>query len=216
MKKIVFGVVGPLMMGLAQAATVNLSAPDILGVSCGGYQAGSSLTIVGFDTNGNVQGMLNEVMACSTGGRGSHPAIFKGSSKITWDFRGGYITSWNAPLAISAVGNTATDHYGNVVMAGNPNLLNAVLTMNQMPPNPVYVEALVPNLVGDTDLAAKAAIAAAGLGNVNLYVSYYAAPAGLVFSQSPAAGSMMPFGSGVSIWETPTASSGGGGDGSNN
>jgi hypothetical protein len=199
--------------GFAHAqTTVTLTAPNILGVACGAYQSGSKVTLVGFDANGNIQGTLYEIMSCSSGGRGAPPHVYTGTSVVTWDFRGGVITSYNALLAIPAVGTSASDHYGNVVTLGNPNFLQVVLTIHQMPPNPVYVEALVPNLIGDTDAVAQAAIAAAGLVDGGAYINYtYPAPAGTVFNQRPRPGNLAPFGSAVSLWETPASS--GGGDG---
>ena len=204
--------IGLMFAGFAHAQTVvTLTAPNILGVACGGYQSGSKVTLVGFDANGNIQGTLYEIMSCSSGGRGSTPHRYTGTGVVTWDFRGGAITSYNAPLAIAAVGTSAVDSYGNVVTLGNPNLLQVVLTINQMPPNPDYVEALVPNLIGDTDAVAQAAIAAAGLVDGGAYISSYSAPAGTVFNQRPLPGKLVPFGTVVGLWETPASSSGGGG-----
>ncbi len=167
-----------MIAGFAHAqTTVTLTAPNILGVSCGGYQSGSKVTLVGFDANGNLQATVYEIMSCSSGGRGSTPRRYTGTSVVTWDFRGGVITSYDAPLATPAAGTSAVDNYGNVATLGNPNVLQVALTINQMPPNPNYVEALVPNLIGDTDAVAQAAIAAAGLVDGGAYINYtYAAP----------------------------------------
>ena len=212
MRKLILAI-SLMVAGFAHAqTTVTLTAPNILGVACGAYQSGSKVTLVGFDANGNIQGTLNEIMSCSSGGRGAPPHVYTGTSVVTWDFRGGVITSYNALLAIPAVGTSASDHYGNVVTLGNPNFLQVVLTIHQMPPNPVYVEALVPNLIGDTDAVAQAAIAAAGLVDGGAYINYtYPAPAGTVFNQQPRPGSLAPFGSVVGLWETPASSGGGGG-----
>jgi hypothetical protein len=172
------------------------------------------VTLVGFDANGNIQGTVYEIMSCSSGGRGSTPHRYTGTGVVTWDFRGGVITSYDAPLAIPAVGTSAVDNYGNVVTLGNPNLLQVALTIHQMPPKPDYVEALVPNLIGDTDAVARAAIAAAGLVDGGAYINYtYPAPAGTVFNQRPLAGNLAPFGTVIVLWETPASSSGGGGSG---
>jgi hypothetical protein len=161
MRKLVLAI-GLMVAGFAHAqTTVTLTAPNILGVACGLYQSGSKVTLVGFDANGNLQGTVYEIMSCSSGGRGAPPHRYTGSSVVTWDFRG--ISSYDAPLAIAATGTSAVDSYGNVATLGNPNLLQVVLTIHQMPPSPTYVEALVPSLIGDTDAAAQAAIAAAGL-----------------------------------------------------
>jgi hypothetical protein len=220
MKKIL-ALIGLMVFGGAVYAqsTVTLTPPDILGVSCGGYQSGSSVTIVGFDTNGNIQASLTEVMSCSAGGRGGHSTRYTGSGNITFDFNGGYVTSWNAALAIPAVGGVATDSYGNVVTLGNHNFLQLTLTINQLPPNPVYLEAVVPNVVGLTPDAASAVITAAGLVP-NWYVDANAtglAAPGIVFSQTlgagPAAGAEAPFGSSVSFWSTPAAPVSTGGSG---
>jgi PASTA domain len=204
-----------MVAGFAHAqTTVTLTAPNILGVACGGYQSGSKVTLVGFDANGNIQGTVYEIMSCSSGGRGSTPHRYTGTGVVTWDFRGGVITSYDAPLAIPAVGTSAVDNYGNVVTLGNPNLLQVALTIHQMPPKPDYVEALVPNLIGDTDAVARAAIAAAGLVDGGAYINYtYPAPAGTVFNQRPLAGNLAPFGTVIVLWETPASSSGGGGSG---
>jgi hypothetical protein len=208
---------GVMVAGYAHAqATVTMTAPNILGVSCGGYQSGSKVTLVGFDANGNIQATVYEIMSCSSGGRGSPPHRYTGSGVVTWDFRGGVITSYNAPLAIPAGGTSVVDSYGNVVTLGNPNLMQVALTINQMPSKPDYVEALVPNLTGDTDAVAQAAIAAAGLVDGGAYINYgYGAPAGTVFNQQPLPGKLEPFGTVVALWETPASASGGGG-GSNN
>jgi len=202
-----------MIAGFAHAqTTVTLTAPNILGVSCGGYQSGSKVTLVGFDANGNLQATVYEIMSCSSGGRGSPPRRYTGTSVVTWDFRGGVITSYDAPLAIPAGGTSAVDSYGNVATLGNPNFLQVALTIHQMPPNPNYVEALVPNLIGDTDAVAQAAIAAAGLVDGGAYINYsYAAPAGTVFNQQPLPGKLVPFGTVVGLWETPASSGGGGG-----
>jgi len=207
--------IGLMGAGFAHAqTTVTLTAPNILGVACGGYQSGSKVTLVGFDANGNLQGTVYEIMSCSSGGRGAPPHRYTGTGVVTWDFRGGVITSYDAPLAIAAAGTTAMDGYGNVATLGNPNLLQVVLAIHVMPPNPNYVEALVPNLIGDTDAAAQAAIAAAGLVDGGAYINYtYPAPAGTVFNQQPLPGKLVPFGTAVGLWETPAASSGGGGSG---
>jgi hypothetical protein len=212
MRKLILAI-SLMVPGFALAqTTVTLTAPNILGVACGGYQSGSKVTLVGFDSNGNIQGTVYEIMSCSSGGRGAPPHRYTGSSVVTWDFRGGVITSYNAPLAIAAAGTSATDYYGNVVTLGNPNLLQAVLTIHQMPPNPDYVEALVPKLIGDTDAVAQAAIAAAGLVDGGAYInSTYPAPAGTVFNQQPPPGKLVPFGTVVGLWETPASSGGGGG-----
>ena len=203
-------VIGLMVAGYAQAQTaVTLTAPNILGVSCGAYQSGSKVTLVGFDANGNLQATVYEIMSCSSGGRGSTPRRYTGSSLVTWDFRGGAITSSNAPLAIPAAGTSAVDNYGNVATLGNPNYLRVLLTINQMPPNPVYVEALMPNLIGSTDAAAQAAISAAGLVDGGAYINNtYPAPAGTVFNQQPSAGSLVPFGTVIKLWETPASGSG--------
>ena len=202
-----------LMVASVAAHAVNLPAPDILGVACGGYQSGSYVTIVGFDTNGNIQGHLHEIMSCSSGGRGGGTHRYVGDSNITWDFRGGYVTSWSAALAIPASGNVATDSYGNVVqVGGNSYTLASTLTINQLPPNPDYVEAQVPELVGLTDAQAQAALAAAGLTYAGATINYtYPAPAGEVFNQRPGVGALVPFSTPVALWETPAAGSGGGG-----
>jgi len=56
-----------LVAGFAQAqTTVTLTAPNILGVSCGGYR-GSKVTLVGFDANGNLQATVYEIMSCCSG-----------------------------------------------------------------------------------------------------------------------------------------------------
>jgi hypothetical protein len=214
MRKLIFAI-SLMVAGFAHAqTTLTLTAPNILGVWCGGYQSGSKVTLVGFDQNGNIQGTVYEIMSCSSGGRGAPPHRYTGSSVVTWDFRGGVITSYDATLQIAASGASATDYYGNVVTLGNPNFLQVALTIHQMPPNPVYVEALVPKLIGGTDAAAQAAIAAAGLAYGGATINYsYAAPAGTVFNQRPLPGNLAPFGSVVGLWETPAPSSGGGGSG---
>ena len=203
--------IGLMVAGFAHAqTTVTLTAPNILGVSCGGYQSGSKVTLVGFDANGNLQATVYEIMSCSSGGRGSPPRRYTGISVVTWDFRGGVITSYDASLAIPAGGSSAVDYYGNVATLGNQNFLRVTLTINQMPPNPTYVEAQVPNLIGDTDAVAQAAIAAAGLVDGGAYINYsYAAPAGTVFNQQPQPGGLVPFGTAVGLWETPASSGGG-------
>lgn len=202
--------IGLMVAGFAHAqTTVTLMAPNILGVSCGAYQSGSKVTLVGFDANGNIQATVYEIMSCSSGGRGSIPRRYTGSGVVTWDFRGGVITSYNAPLAIPAVGASAVDNYGNVATLSNTNFLRVALAINQMPPNPDYVEALVPKLIGGTDAAAQAAIAAAGLVDGGAYIRTYPAPAGTVFNQQPLPGSLVPFGTVVGLWETPASSSGG-------
>jgi len=189
---------------------VNLQIPNILGVSCGGVHG--TVTIVGFDTNGNVQGSLHETTSCASGGRGSPPHTYTGNSVITWDFRGGYITSYDATLAIPAAGGMAIDNYGNVAAPGtNPNIISATLTVNQLPPVLTYVDAIVPKLVGLTDAQARAALTAAGLVYGGAYINAnYPAPAGTVFNQLPVPGNFEPFGTAISLWETPAASSGGG------
>jgi len=211
MRKLILAI-SLMVAGFAHAqTTVTLTAPNILGVSCGGYQSGSQVTLVGFDANGNLQGTVYEIMSCSTGGRGSTPRRYTGTGVVTWDFRGGAITSYNAPLAIQAVGTSVVDSYGNVATLGNPNFLQVALTIHQMPPKPDYVEALVPNLIGAKDAVAQAAIAAAGLVDGGAYINYtYAAPAGTVFNQRPLPGKLAPFGTAVALWETPASSSGGG------
>ena len=210
-----FLAIGLMVAGFAHAqTTVTLTAPNILGVSCGGYQSGSKVTLVGFDANGNLQGTVHEIMSCSTGGRGAPPHVYTGTGVVTWDFRGGVITSYDAQLAIAASGTSAMDSYGNVATLGNPNFLQVVLTIHVMPPSPNYVEALVPKVIGATDAVARAAIAAAGLVAGPATINYsYPAPAGTVFNQRPLAGSLAPFGSAVGLWETPAASNGGGGSG---
>lgn len=205
MKKI-FAVLGLMLCGFASHAqsVVQLLPPNITGVACGLYQSSSSVTIVGFDTNGNIQASLTEVMSCSSGGRGSHPTIHTATGTVTWDFRGGYVTGFNAPLAIPVVGNVGTDSLGNVVTLGNHNFLAVTLTINQMPTSPVYLEAKVPNVVGLTDSAAKAALVAAGLQDGGAYINgNYSAPPGTVFNQHPVAGAIVPFATGVLLWETP-------------
>jgi hypothetical protein len=196
-----------LLAGFAHAGSVNLTAPDILGVACGGYQGGTYTTIVGFDTNGNVQATVYETMSCAAGGRGGHSTTYKGSSNVTWDFNGGVITSWNAPLAIAAVGTIATDAYGNVVQAGPLGTPSAVLTVNQLPPTLDPVEAVVPTVVGLTVAAAEAAIMAAGLLPLAYADANLTSPPGIVFSQSfaggPQAGQEAPFGSYISFWYPP-------------
>jgi hypothetical protein len=212
MRKLILAI-GLIVAGFAHAqTTVTLTAPNILGVSCGTYQGGSKVTLVGFDANGNIQATVYEIMSCSSGGRGSTPRRYTGTSVVTWDFRGGVITSYNAPLATPAVGASAVDNYGNVATLANQNFLRVALTINQMPPKPDYVEALVPNLIGNTDAVAQAAIAAAGLVDGGAYINRtYPAPAGTVFNQQPLPGNLVPFGTVVGLWETPASSGGGGG-----
>jgi hypothetical protein len=214
MRKLILAI-SLMVAGFAHAqTTVTLTAPNILGVACGGYQGGSKVTLVGFDANGNLQGTVYEIMSCSSGGRGAPPHVYTGTGVVTWDFRGGVITSYDATLAMAASGTSAMDSYGNVATLGNPNLLQVVLTIHVMPPNPNYVEALVPKVIGATDAAARAAIAAAGLVDGGATINYtYPAPAGAVFSQQPLPGKLVPFGTAVRLWETPAASSGGGGSG---
>jgi hypothetical protein len=213
MRKLVLAI-SLMVAGFAHAqTTVTLTAPNFLGVACGGYQSVSKVTLGGFDANVNIQATVYEIMSCSSGGRGSTPHTYTGTSVVTWDFRGGVITSSNATLAIPATPPSTTDYHGNVVTLGNPNLLQVVLTINSMPPNPDYVEALVPKLNGTTDAVARAAIVAAGLVCGGATINYsYPAPAGTVFNQRPAPGSLAPFGSAVVMWETPPSSGGGGGD----
>lgn len=215
MKTLILAFLGCILMGAAGAQTVSLPAPDILGVSCGGYLGQSSVTIVGFDTNGNIQGILNEAMSCSAGGKGGHSHTYTGSSNVTWDFRGGFVTSWNAPLAIPSVSNVATDSYGNVVTVGvEKYTLASVLTINQMPPNPDYLQALVPDVVGLTVAAADAEVTAAGLVPAEYDDANGSGTPGIVFSQSlnqgPAAGSVVPYGTVIDFWAVPAAVTGGG------
>ncbi len=208
------GLLCALMLTASAASNaIDLQIPNILGVSCGGFRG--TVTIVGFDSNDNVQGSLSETTSCSSGGRGSTPHTYTGTSVVTWDFRGGVITSYNATLAIPASGGVAIDHYGNVAAPGsNPNIMTATLTVNQLPPVLTYVEALVPNLIGLTDAQARAALAPADLvyGGATINATY-PAPAGTVFNQSPLPGAFAPFGTVVGLWETPAAHKhGGGGD----
>jgi hypothetical protein len=202
-----------MLTASAASHAINLQIPNILGVSCGGFRG--TVTIVGFDANGNVQGSLYETTTCSTGGRGSTGHTYTGSTVVTWDFRGGVITSYDATLAIPASGGVAIDAYGNVAAAGNnPNIMSATLTVNQLPPVLTYVQALVPNLVGETDAQARVTLTQADLvGGVATINKTYPAPAGTVFNQSPAAGAFVAFGTTVGLWETPAAHKGGGGGG---
>jgi hypothetical protein len=195
--------------GVAQAQTLNLLIPNILGVSCGGFRG--TVTIVGFDTNGNVQGSLHETTTCSSGGRGSPTHTYSGGSMITWDFRGGYITSFNAALSVPASGGVAVDQYGNVAAPGtNPTIPSATLTVHQPPPVLTYVDAVVPNVIGMTDAQARASLAAAGLVDGGAYINAtYPAPAGTVFDQLPRPGIFAAFGTAIGLWETPVASGGG-------
>jgi len=201
-----------MLTASAVSSAIDLQIPNILGVSCGGFHG--TVTIVGFDSNNNVQGSLYETTTCSSGGRGSTPHTYTGSSIVTWDFRGGVITSYNAPLEIPASGGVAIDAYGNLAAPGNnPNIMSATLTVNQLPPVLTYVEAVVPNLIGLTDAEARLALTQADLvyGGATINKTY-PAPAGTVFNQSPASGAFAPFGTAVGLWETPVFRRGGGGN----
>jgi hypothetical protein len=194
-----------LMSSAAMAQTVNLGhVPNVTGHACGALTG--VITVVGFDTNGNIQATFTEKTVCAGSGRGGHTTTYTGSGMLTWDFRGGVISGYNAPLAVS--GNV--DLYGNTVMANsNPNIFGDVLTIVQEPPNPVYVEALVPNVIGEATAAAGAALTAAGLTYYEYINANYPAPAGTIFQQIPAGGALLPFGTAIALWGTPAAHGGG-------
>jgi hypothetical protein len=191
---------------LALGQTVNLPVPNVTGHACGALTGVA--TVVGFDTNGNIQATFTEKTVCSGSGRDPHPTTYYGSGVLTWDFRGGVVLGYNATLAIA--GNT--DQYGNTVVNHPAPFFGGLLTIAQMPPNPVYVEALVPNVIGNTSAAGQAALVAAGLTSYEYINATYPAPAGTVFNQIPRGGALEPFGTAIALWGTPAASSGGGDD----
>ncbi len=205
-----------LAAGAASAQVVNLPIPSVTaqGHSCGGVQR--TPTIVGFDENGNVQASLFASTRCSSGGRGSHPSTYTQTYLVTWDFYGDYILSWNAPPNPNeeAVNGVAVDAYGNEVQSTglSPYVPAVTLTIVQFPPNPVAVAARVPAVIGLTEAQAQTAITAAGLTLSVVVNSNYAAPKGTVFNELPAAGTVLPFGSYVTIYVVPLSSGGGGSD----
>jgi len=206
-----------MLAGAASAQVVQLPIPRVTaqGHSCGGVRIVP--TLAGFDENGNMQGSLAASTTCSTGGRGSRPATFTQNYLITWDFFGDYILSWNAlPNPNEQASNgIAVDAYGNVVQVTglSPYAPAVTLTINQLPPNPVAVAAKVPAVVGLTEAQAQAAIGAVGLVTSVVNNSSYPAPQGTVFNQLPAAGTILPFGSYVTIYVVPVSSGGGSGGG---
>ena len=199
------GICGLLgLAGLTQAATVTLPVPNVTGHACNALKG--VITVVGFDTNGNIQASFTEQTTCAGSGRGGNSHTYTGSGVLTWDFHGGVILGYNAPLAIP--GNV--DQYGNsVVRDPNPNFFDAMLTIVQLPANPVYVEALVPNVIGDTPDVAEAAFVAAGIVGYAPYVNYsYGGTPNTIFNQNPAGGELVPFGTGVFLWATAPAGHG--------
>jgi hypothetical protein len=198
-----------ILSGAAAAQVVQLPIPHVTaqGHSCGGVRITPSLT--GFDENGNIQGSLFASTTCSTGGRGSRPATFTQTYLITWDFFGTYILSWNAPSNPDepASNGVAVDSYGNVaqVTSVSPYAPAVTLTINQVPPNAVAVAAKVPAVVGLTEAQAQSAISAAGLLTSVVINSTYPAPPGTIFNQLPASGTILPFGSYVTIYVVPAS-----------
>jgi hypothetical protein len=212
---LILGAVFFTLAGVASAQVVQLPIPHVTaqGHSCGGVRI--TPTLAGFDENGNVQASLLASTTCSTGGRGSRPATFTQKYLITWDFFGDYILNWNAlPNPNEQASNgIAVDAYGNVVQVTglSPYAPAVTLTINQFPPNPVAVAAKTPAVIGLTQAQAQAAIGAVGLLTSIVNNSNYAAPPGTVFNQLPAAGTILPFGSYVTIYVVPANSGSGGG-----
>jgi hypothetical protein len=178
------------------AQTVNLPVPNVTGHACSALQG--VVTVVGFDTNGNIQATFTEVAICSGSGRDPHPTKYPGSGVLTWDFRGGVVLGYNAALAMP--GNV--DQYGNTVV-NNTIQFGGLLTIVQAPANPVYVEALVPNVIGEATAVAQAALVAAGITSYEYVNATYPAPPNTIFNQIPRGGVLVPFGTAIALWGTP-------------
>ena len=157
--------------------------------------------LVGFDVNDNIQGTINVTGTCigHLAHGGTYRYAFSQSSPVTWDWNGGYANFYNASLATFAANSyAAVDPFGNTA-----NVVGSQVSLTVVsPPSPIVpVAAIVPNVIGDTLAQADAALSAWSLlpsVTVNYNVAY---PVGQVFNQLPAAGTVVPFGTYVYVWE---------------
>ena len=187
-----------LMSGVASALTLPIPAgyPTLLGRSCGGVLVQPYIT--GFDANGNVTGELYASTRCGGSGRGGgyHSTLYKSYTTITWDFFGHYLLSSYDGGALN-INEVATDTYGNVASV---NGLVATLTIYELPPNAKPVAAAMPSVIGLTQAGAVAAVKSAGLLPGISATNYPSVAVGTVFNESPASGTILPFGSAVTLY----------------
>ena len=187
-----------LIAGTAQASTISLPVSYTLPLQCAAKTV--TPTLAGFDADNNVQGIITVAATCI--GHLAHGATYRyaynQSSPVTWDFNGAYIGSYNAPLSVpAATPQLAVDALGN-----SATVTGAAVTLTVVsPPAIVPVAAIVPNVEGLTLAQADGALSAWSLLpslTVNYSVPY---PRGTIFNQLPASGTVVPFGTYVSIWE---------------
>ena len=186
-----------LVAGSAQALTLPVS------YTLPGGCAATKVTpvLVGFDSNDNIQGNINVSGTCieHLAHGGTYRYAYSQSNPVTWDWNGAYVNNHAAPLAIAALSaQSAIDGLGNSVTVSGSNVTATIVSL----PSPVVpVAAIVPNVIGDTLSQADAALSAQSLipsVTVNYSVAY---PVGTVFNQLPAAGTVVPFGTYVDVWE---------------
>ena len=93
----------------------------ILGYDCGGIS--EQVYATGFDpTNGYPTGNVFLRTSCSTGGRGSPPAVHTASVAVTWDFAGNVIST-NTPATGAPANPTfiATDGFNDILYNAGAN-----------------------------------------------------------------------------------------------
>ena len=194
--------------GLASAA-VTLPTPTgaellpYIGASCGGIQV--TPTNVGFSVKGYLLGSLALKTTCSTGGKGGGSHTYTGTAPVTWDFAGNVVMGYADtpdPSHVSTDGITAVDAGGDVftLKSASKYVLAGSLVINEAPPYPANLLVPVPNVFGETQAVATAAVQAQGFQVSVILNNDFAYPKGTVMNENPVAGTGVTPGSYVTIY----------------